>query len=68
MAAVLARDVISYCKSRGSPVLAFPLDAHGAFDGMSHGVIFYKVMGAIPNDCWATLFTWYTSFTVQIKW
>ena len=67
MAAVLAQDVISYCKSRGSPVFACSLDAQGAFDTIPHDVIFYKAMGAIPKDCWATLLTWYTSITVQIK-
>ena len=49
MAAVLAQDVISYCKSRGSPVYACSLDAQGAFDAVPHEILFRKALGVIPD-------------------
>ena len=68
MAAVLAQDVISYCKSRGSPVYACSLDAQGAFDAVPHEILFRKALGVIPDHSWAMMVSWYRSITVQVKW
>ena len=59
MAASLANDVISYCNKRGSPVYTCSLDAEGAFDAVPHDILFYKVIGVIPDHCWLMLVRWY---------
>ena len=49
-AAVLAQNITSYSISHGLPVFVCSLNAQGFFDAMLQDVIFYKAMGANPND------------------
>ena len=68
MAVSLVNDVISYCTERGSPVYTCSLDAQGAFDAITHAVLFRKAMDVLPDHCWMIIVNWYRAICVQIKW
>jgi len=68
MAVALANDVCHYLLNNGSNVYLCSLDAQGAFDNISHCVLFNKSYGELDTACWATLYNWYQSLNVCIQW
>ena len=69
MAVLLVNDVISYCTERGSPVYTCSLDAQGAFDAISHAVLFRKAMDVLRDHCWMVIVNyWYRVICGPIKW
>ena len=68
MAAALAHDVVTYSVASGSTLFFCSLDAQGAFDALTHLIIFQKALGVILDKCWCIMVYWYKHVFVNIKW
>ena len=68
MAVALANDVCQYLLQNGSNAYLCSLDAQGAFDNISHCVLFSRTYYELDVACWATLYNWYQNLTVHIQW
>ena len=59
MVASLVENVVNHCVKGESQVFMCSLDIEGAYDALSHEVIFLKSMGVLTDTSWRLLYYWY---------